>query len=1132
MKHFKNLMKGLLVVTLSIMLAFTTLVANTNEVNASGEYSLEVFYGLGRPYGTTNINSAIFTGDGAMLNNNTGYSLKGYRDTAYTNGPSSGNTNRYDQAPQGSIASVDFYYGGSKLTANSIVSSSTHCIKTNFYLDSNGNLGKTADGNVSWPSGSTKIVGFAAAKSGDSNAMASRWYNIPGAIDVVIHYSSGEHTITVNNIEDASFDNSLGEKYDLYYTTKANNSTSTIVSADYTNSSGIAQEINLLDENPLGSVTVTVGSSVATCNDLTGVQYLSSSYEFSSEHASSDILALDFENNLIVYYAVTTNINIAFNYATTVTHNVKFMVGEDEYDSQIVYDGYTAAKPVDPTVPEGYSLFAGWYLNDEEYNFAGSVYDDLVIEAKFYANTFTFKNVTAVHASTWVERAGGVGFEEVEGDYVAYAGEKIVNEVEVDNDESGVKIRFDFNNYAGAIQGAVVKFGEVEAEIPAEWFSVKTERFLDSEGNWSDELADPENVTYILKFAPDQGHPNYSFFRVWNMPEDIEVEVELAKRSVTFVNFGHKYVAKSGTYLSTPYVSADGWGVTGGTLYASPKAAIDEFDVGENANKGNHHQAVAVTNGDYSNTTGVAATILTQIEDLKTIIFKFGDHDAIELEVNGDAIKGKTFYINKDYELEERTEYVADDIFKLAVNTTTTNQINVRFYKIVENVTIEAKYFVEHTIRILNFGNEGHNYIGTGAYSTNTSGNYVGVRCWDPYGTGSGNNKRNGGTIDYAAGVATIYGDYSSTSGIGAAILVHEDYEKHNKVVITYGDLKTEFPLDNVNGVNQYWEPNGVRVLQFVQNKNVEYYNVRFFNVTGDITIESMLDVSASLTLNADGTLTENLFAELPDMEGEFVATIDGEEVELTLVDAETNRYTLSTPAKAPAELNQTFDIVITNGEKEIYSSTTSMKDYLMLLKDDESLGYFVQAMLNYASYCQVYFGVNADDLANKELSTDEQYIGFDDVDTPIQMIEDDHGTRQVIGETEGINFQGCTMNLKAATSLNVYFRLEDGSDIADYEFIDEENNVLEPTLSLANSSYYYVTFSNVAAPDLGKEHTVTATKQGAGSLNVSVSCITQAREYLVNHKDGVETADINLVNVMMALYNYYYEAAYALAAE
>lgn len=1120
MKRLKTIMKSLLVLLLTVMLAFTTLVVNTNTVGAeefdrtdfyrenadtSWNNVLEIARGLGRTAGSASLTEAFLVQD---RTNDGKYTLYGY-NKGVTVPDSSTTARRYQQA--GSAAnktvSVDLYYGDDCLkgvTASAV------------YYTSGGKLTTTATGN-------TKLCALAF-----TNTFTLRLVNQYDDLVVVEHYNSGEHTVNVNNVLDASFASSLDEYYDKYFTTKdtVNNVMSTIISSDYTNADGLVQEYTLDSEATLGGASISVGSNPASTSVTTGVQYLASDYTFSDTHDSNDVLAIDFDNSQIKYYKVNANISITFNFATEVTHDVTFKVGEDVYDSEEVYDGYTVTQPSDPEIPEGYNTFKGWFEagSDTAYDFSTPVNADLTLYAQFAnVRSFTFKNVKSVSASQWVSTFGGTGFTGSNGTYVAYTGDDVV--IDEETGSNGLMIRFDYNH---AIKGATVKVGSVESELPQEYFQTADDYYLDSEGNWTDEMGDTTENTYIMKLATLENN-DYAFLRVWNITDDIEIEVELEDHKVTFVNFGHKYTSSSGTYLSTPYVAFGTNGATwtsetGGTLYASPKAAIDEFDTGDN--KGAHHQAVAVTHGDYYedptvSSTGVGGTIMTSIADLESIVFTFGENEPIELFTNGDEIKGKTYFINSSYELEQRAAAQEGDLFKLAVSSNTTTTINIRFYDISEDITIEAKYPADytHTITILNFGNATHNYIGTGAYSTAANGSYVGVRCWDPYGTGTGNTKRNGGTIDYAGGVATIYGDYSNSSGLGAALLVHEDYNLHNKVHITYGEEEVEYDLDNVNGVNQNWYIGETKILQFVQNKNVEYYNVRFFNVAGDITIESYGDdlgpVTASITLNEDGTLTEKINPVLPNYNDGYVATIDDEEVEISTT-SDYGKYSVSTPAKAPANLNQNYTVrIFDENSDEIYSTTTSMSAYLYTLYNADpnaAIGVLSKSMLNYGAYCQKYFNVETSDLANKDLPTAEQ-----SVDSVVAVPAND---RSVTDELDGIDFYGQSLNLANSTRLKVYFQITSGV-IGDYTFKDGET-VLEPSTYNTSQGIYYVTIENVAAPDLDEKHTFTVTKEGSeGTLTVSLSVLSYANTVMAKYATSEDQDKINLVKAMKAMYAY-----------
>ena len=1297
MKYFKKLIKSLFIFVLSLMLAFTCLVTNTNEVNASGEYSLEVFYGLGRTPGSTNTVTAAFTGNGAMLNNNTGYSLKGYRDTAYTNGPSSGLTNRYDQAPQGSIASVDFYYGGSMLTAYSVVSSGTHCIKANFYLDADGNLKKTNDGSTSWPAAAaTRLASFAAAKAGDSNAMASRWLNIPGAIDVVIHYSSGEHTITVNNVEDASFDNDLGEKYDLYYTTKENNSTSTTVSNNYTNANGIVQDVTLLQDD-FSSVIVNVGSNAAATNETSGVQYLSSSYEFSASHNSNDILALDFDNNQIRYYKVNNDITISFLYPSETKYQVTFMSNGEQYgEVQEVYEGSPAVKPADPEIPVGYNAFVGWYLGDEEFNFSTVIDSDIVLEARFdnlenYDVNFYHGYGRSVYSTSFNGLVGNF----IDGDY-KYYGKTVVDGYEdttgatyyqneqaatsyvevrygdesttvVQGESSNIKC-FKYSFYvtsdghfedSGFVSSPsttwptgstkVAYFASGNPRLATRWYSVKRDlnvifhyfnehtltvngildtnisedydaifttknagakststiisndytfadglvqnytlktdddlasvtvnagenvstddvtgiKYLTATNEFSDAKSEGDilaidfdnneiiyyvvnsNITVNFAYANDVVHnvlfmangsqysmqmvnhgdlvaepvnpsipEGYKYFGGWriegqeglydfNTPitDDLTLYAYFIKEhTITFINLGHNYDSGIGTVLGGEFVKADAWAsVTGGEL--------------------NKQNAVGTTYGNIDYEDGLEVEMNADFSAIDKINVTIGE-DLIS--VSADALLEDSYFINSNYKLEAREAYEDGDILKFVKKDTLEGdeayKVLANFYRIEDDVEIEFIYKIVHTIRVVNFGNASHNYIGTGKFAA--SGSEFNFNAWNPYGSG-GNNLRSGGTINYSTGIATIYGDYSSTSGYGAALLIHEDYTKHDKVTITYnhgeGNEQVDyvtFNLDNVNGVNTNWVLDGVKVLQFVQNKNVEYYNVRFFNVSGDISMVSSggITYTSSLKLNNDGTVGQDLKVNLGDYNENYVAYVDEQEVSLEGCGA--SNYQVKLPSLAPAKLIQERNVKIYDGSTLVSEKQTSAKEYLnTLIENYPSFATFAKSMLNYGAYCQIYFGENVENLANAGLDSEE-------IDVSSVTVDSDND-RLISGSTDGIIFYGQSLNLISSTKMCIYFQINEGS-IFDYVF-KEGGTVLTP--SKYSDDVYFVAIRNVAAPDLDVKHTITVTKDDEGDLSVTASVLSYANT-VINKYEGSEVEEkVKLVNLMKALYAYCQES-------
>ena len=1002
MKAKRKVFKVLCVLVIALLMAITTISFNTNEVSASGEYSLEFFFGLGKTNGTNQTNADIFTGSGAMLNNVSAYSIKGYRDTAYTNGPSSGMGNRYDNSYTG-IKSVDVWYKGAKAT-----------------LSPTGTLYYTSTGITSSSSGATKLTTF--AKSGSS--LCTRWFAIPGEVDVVVHYTSGEHTITVNNIDDASFDNDLGEKYDRYYTTKSLDSTSTIVSSNYTNSNGIVQDITLGSTNAVGNVIVQIGSDEIACNTAVGIQYLSSSLSFSNSHASGDILAIDFDSNQIIYYKVNNDINITYNYVTNVTYDVTFMANDDVYDSQEVFEGYYASKPEDPEIPSGYNAFVGWYLNDEEFDFNTKINSDLILQARF-ALLDEF-NVTFMKGENVYE-------------------EQIILDGHTATKPTDPLIPSGYDVFIG-------------------WY------LNDEEFDFSTII--DEDITLYAKF--DVYH------------------------TVTFKNLGHDYTSSNGSLLNANFIASGSW--------ASETGGVMDF-----------HNCVGTTVGDYISSTGLALNGYTLLYDFEKLTMKFGGHQTLTIDGLSN-LKGKTYFVDENYQLVERKDYQEGDIFKISTNATTTSTINTRFYKIVENIEFELFYTNYHTIRILNFGNGSHGSIGVGKFAS--SGADYSFYAWDPYGSayGGGTNLKNGGTIDYNAGIATIYGDYSSDKGYGAALLIYEDYEKHDKITFTYGEDTITYDLDNTKYTNETWYVDGIKVLVFVQNTGTSYYNLRFFNVAGDITVKTSKDIgataSADVTLNNDGTLTEKIYAQIPDYKEGYSVTIDGQETSVSLIDSSTFRYKIDTPAKAPSKINESFTIrIVDETNEELYSKTTSLKEYLYALIDAEGslavMKNLAKSMLNFGAYCQMYFNETDDGLANEDLPLEEQ-----DVD---EVVINPTNARVISGSTDGISFYGQSLNLISATKLCIYFQIEDGN-INEYVFKDGAN-VLTP--SKYSDNIYFVSIRNVAAPDLGVKHAFSVTRGGEGDLTVTASVLSYANVVINKYEDATDEEHINLVKAMKALYAY-----------
>lgn len=479
------------------------------EAAADDTIDLEVFYGYGKQPGQVNRLSGVFTG--GLADQGNGYSIKGSIADPYTNGPSSGTNNRYDHPKQGEISSVDLYYGGSDTpyTINSQVSNDTHCIKGTVYVTSGGVLTSASSGN-------TKVVTFAAAAKGDANAMASRWFNITGDIDLVIHYN-GSHTVTVDAGAGAQFASATIPKYFL---TTTDSSAAIEVGGDYEST----DKPLILDVTPAQapkSVIFALDGRTATLSgaDVSGTKYLSSEYTFSDTPAEGDILK--FDGATLTVYKVTGDINVTCAY-TEEKKTVTFMNGSAQFAQHEVVSGTPVGAPdTDPEAPEGYT-FGGWCTDPEAetpYDFSAAVDSDLTLYARFEENhTVTFTGAATftggqygvnISSSSWASLTGGTedktGVLVTAGDYVSNTSAT----------SSGVQVRV--NDDAGTRHSLIFTFGGHSTEVTDNDL-VNKAIYLKDDGS----LTSAFDSEVTLKYALSNG---VVFLRVYKVTCDMDVKV-------------------------------------------------------------------------------------------------------------------------------------------------------------------------------------------------------------------------------------------------------------------------------------------------------------------------------------------------------------------------------------------------------------------------------------------------------------------------------------------------------------------------------------------------------------------------------------------------------------------------------
>ena len=208
--------------------------------------------------------------------------------------------------------------------------------------------------------------------------------------------------------------------------------------------------------------------------------------------------------------------------------------------------------------------------------------------------------------------------------------------------------------------------------------------------------------------------------------------------------------------------------------------------------------------------------------------------------------------------------------------------------------------------------------------------------------------------------------------------------------------------------------------------------------------------------------------------------------------------FTCDVPAK---EMTEQIVAEIYNGDTKLGTVKYSVRDYATALCENviayEKEISLIQAMLNYGSYAQIYFGYRSDDLANN--STHLGNTSLDDVD--ITQFEAYQQTESY--NDENISLYGTSLIMESKTTLRLYFT---GAQIATATCNGE------PLIQKGN--YYYVDITNIIPQNLADDYTVTLEYSDGQSIDVTYNCMTYCYKVLQSEK-------MNLKALVKALYLY-----------
>ena len=280
-------------------------------------------------------------------------------------------------------------------------------------------------------------------------------------------------------------------------------------------------------------------------------------------------------------------------------------------------------------------------------------------------------------------------------------------------------------------------------------------------------------------------------------------------------------------------------------------------------------------------------------------------------------------------------------------------------------------------------------------------------------------------------------------------------------------------------------------------------------SLTGNIGVNFYMELSNQIIADKKAymqfTLPNGTVTKVPVSEAQKNTTINAEKTYYRFP-CEVASYEMTQDIKA-----QMFDGNGKCGKEYTYT----VRDYAQYLIDHVDLyqdAYpFAVAMLNYGACSQKYFNKAVDDLANKNLSSDEQEIP-NRFDGYINGFVAKKAENEVLGQ-----FAGLSMVLKSETTLNIFYEPKEGMDVSKLKFLVDGKEITP----VKRGQYYILSLKNIKANELGNSKTFTVT-DGTNTLSGNYCALMYCYQVL-QAKEGTYADD--LVTLVKAFSDYAYTA-------